>query len=113
MFGIDGPEFLVILLVLIIVIGPKDLPKILKAIAKVRTYMRSTANELRRQFDDVISQIELDNLQKTYSDINDLNPSKQLTETFDTIQDAVEDIHDSFDVKIIRHKSEIDKEDIS
>ncbi|WP_375607684.1 MULTISPECIES: Sec-independent protein translocase protein TatB [unclassified Bartonella] len=110
MFGIDGSEFVVILLVLIIVIGPKDLPKILKAIAKVRAYVCSTVNELRYQFDDAIRQIELDNLQKTCSDINDLNPSKKLTETFDPIQDAVEDIHDNSDVKATHHKLEKDEE---
>ncbi|WP_375649052.1 twin-arginine translocase subunit TatB [Bartonella sp. OT172YNZD] len=108
MFGIDGPEFVVILLVLIIVVGPKDLPKILKTIAKVRAYMCSTANELRHQFDDAIRQIELDDLQNTFSNISD--SSKKLTETFDPIQNTLEDIRDNLDVKITHHKSEKGKE---
>ncbi|WP_375679119.1 MULTISPECIES: twin-arginine translocase subunit TatB [unclassified Bartonella] len=108
MFGIDGPEFIVILLVLIIVVGPKDLPKILKTVAKIRAYMYSTANELRHQFDDVIKQIERDNLQKVCSDISD--SSKKLTETFDPIQNTLEDIHDNLDVKATHHKSKKDKE---
>ncbi|WP_375643088.1 MULTISPECIES: twin-arginine translocase subunit TatB [unclassified Bartonella] len=108
MFGIDGPEFIVILLVLIIVVGPKDLPKILKAVAKIRAYVYSTANELRHQFDDAIRQIELDALQKTCSNISD--SSKKLTETFDPIQNTLEDIHDNLDVKATHHKSKKDKE---
>ncbi|WP_375631753.1 MULTISPECIES: twin-arginine translocase subunit TatB [unclassified Bartonella] len=108
MFGIDGPEFIVILLVLIIVVGPKDLPKILKTVAKIRAYVYSTANELRHQFDDVIKQIERDNLQKVCSDISD--SSKKLTETFDPIQNTLEDIHDNLDVKATHHKSKKDKE---
>lgn len=108
MFGIDGPELVVILLVLIIVIGPKDLPKILKIIAKVRAYVYSTANEFRHQFDDLIKQIERDDLQKTCSDIND--SSKKLAETFDSIQNTLEDIHDNLDVKATHHKSKKDKE---
>ncbi|WP_375679662.1 twin-arginine translocase subunit TatB [Bartonella sp. AP7XZML] len=108
MFGIDGPEFIVILLVLIIVVGPKDLPKILKTVAKIRAYMYSTANELRHQFDDVIKQIERDNLQKVCSDISD--SSKKLTEIFDPIQNTLEDIHDNLDVKATHHKSKKDKE---
>ncbi|CAK01249.1 twin-arginine translocase TatA/TatE family subunit [Bartonella tribocorum] len=108
MFGIDGPELVVILLVLIIVIGPKDLPKILKTIAKLRAYVSSTANELRHQFDDVIKQIERDDLQKTCPDIN--NSSKKLAETFDPTQNTLEDIYDNWDVKATHHKSKKDKE---
>ncbi|WP_273791130.1 MULTISPECIES: twin-arginine translocase subunit TatB [unclassified Bartonella] len=108
MFGIDGPEFIVILLVLIIVVGPKDLPKILKTVAKIRAYVYSTANELRHQFDDVIKQIERDDLQKVCSDISD--SSKKLAETFDPIQNTLEDIHDNLDVKATHHKSKKDKE---
>ncbi|WP_375656765.1 Sec-independent protein translocase protein TatB [Bartonella sp. CM120XJJH] len=108
MFGIDGLEFVVILLVLIIVVGPKDLPKILKTIAKVRAHMCLMANELRHQFDDAIRQIELDDLQKTCSNISD--SSKKVTETFDPIQNTLENIHDNLDIKATHHKSEKGKE---
>ncbi|WP_375633109.1 MULTISPECIES: twin-arginine translocase subunit TatB [unclassified Bartonella] len=108
MFGIDGPEFIVILLVLIIVVGPKDLPKILKTVAKIRAYVYSTANELRHQFDDAIRQIERDDLQKVCSDISD--SSKKLAETFDPTQNILEDIHDNWDVKETHHKFKKDKE---
>ncbi len=47
MFGIDGPEFLVILVILIIVVELKDLPKMLRTIAKAVAYVRSTANKFR------------------------------------------------------------------
>lgn len=83
MFGIDGPEFIVILIVLIVVVGPKDLPKMLKAIGKATARMRTTANEFRRQFDEAMHEAELDDLQKTLTDVKDLNPRKKLTEIFD------------------------------
>ncbi|WP_455481160.1 Sec-independent protein translocase protein TatB [Bartonella sp. B12(2025)] len=110
MFGIDGPEFLVILLVLIVVVGPKDLPKMLKTIAKAIAYVRSTANEFRHQFDDAMKQVELDDLQKTLSDISDFSPRKELTETFNSIHDAIGDIRDNFDVNTTHYKTENDKE---
>ncbi|UTO29178.1 Sec-independent protein translocase protein TatB [Bartonella harrusi] len=109
MFGIDGPEFLVILLVLIVVVGPKDLPKMLKTIARTIAYIRSIANEFRHQFDDAMRQVELDDLQKTLSDISDLNLNKEVTENFDPIHDVVGSIHDNFDVNTTHHKSEKDK----
>ncbi|GAA4659493.1 Sec-independent protein translocase protein TatB [Bartonella pachyuromydis] len=106
MFGIDGPEFLLILLVFIVVVGPKDLPKMLKTMARAIAYVRSTAKEFRHQFDDAMRQVELDDLQKTLSDINNLNLKSKLTETFNPIHDAVEDIGSNFDGKTVHHKSE-------
>lgn len=70
MFGIDGPEFLVILLVLIVVVGPKDLPKMLGTMARVMAYVRSKGNEFRHQFDDAMRQAQLDDLQKTIAEIS-------------------------------------------
>ena len=99
MFGIDGPEFIVILIVLIVVVGPKDLPKMLKAIGKATARMRSTANEFRRQFDEAMREAELDDLQKTLSDVKDLDPRKKLTEIFDPIRDVAKDVKASIDVQ--------------
>ena len=98
MFGIDGPEFIVILIVLIVVVGPKDLPKMLKAIGKATARMRSTANEFRRQFDEAMREAELDDLQKTLTDVKDLDPRKKLTEIFDPIRDVAKDVKASIDV---------------
>lgn len=97
MFGIDGPEFVVILIVLIVVVGPKDLPKMLKALGKATARMRSTANEFRRQFDEAMHEAELDDLQKTISDVKDLDPRKKLTDLFDPIRDVAKDVKASID----------------
>ncbi|CAM1642714.1 Sec-independent protein translocase protein TatB [Bartonella apihabitans] len=97
MFGIDGPEFIVILIVLIVVVGPKDLPKMLKAIGKATARMRTTANEFRRQFDEAMHEAELDDLQKTLTDVKDLDPRKKLTEIFDPIRDVAKDVKASID----------------
>ncbi|WP_336294141.1 Sec-independent protein translocase protein TatB [Bartonella sp. CB169] len=109
MFGIDGQEFLVILLIFIVVVGPRDLPKLLKTIAKAMAYVHSTANEFRHQLDNAIRQAELDDLRKTLPDISDLNPSKELTEVLNPIHDAVRDIRDNFCGNAPHYKSENDK----
>ncbi|WP_273759483.1 Sec-independent protein translocase protein TatB [Bartonella sp. ML70XJBT.G] len=109
MFGIDGPEFLVILLVLIVVVGPKDLPKMLKTMARAIAYVRSTAKEFRHQFDDAMKQAELNELQKTLSDMNDLDLNRKLTETFNPFHDAVEDIRNNYDGKTTHYKLKKEK----
>ncbi|WP_297322717.1 Sec-independent protein translocase protein TatB [uncultured Bartonella sp.] len=101
MFGIDGPEFIVILIVLIVVVGPKDLPKMLKALGKATARMRTTANEFRRQFDEAMHEADLDDLQKTISDVGNLDPRKKLTKIFDPIRDVAKDVKASIEVKEI------------
>lgn len=110
MFGIDGSEFLVILLVLIVVVGPKDLPKMLKAMAKAIAYVRSTANEFHHQFDDAMKQADLSDLRKTLSDINDLNLTKELTEFLDPIHGTGEGIRNGCGKNAAHHKSKKDED---
>ncbi|AQX28290.1 Sec-independent protein translocase protein TatB [Bartonella sp. JB15] len=104
MLGIDGSEFLVILLIFVIVVGPKDLPKMLKVIAKAFTYVRSTANEFRHHFDDAMKQAELDDLKKILSDTGDFNFRKDLEAAYDSIYDEKKGVSDNSDFNTTPHK---------
>lgn len=108
MLGIDGSEFLVILIVFIVVVGPKDLPKMLKTIAKIIAYVRSITKEFRYQFDEAIRQAELDDLHNSLSDIHAPHLGQKLKENRNPLHEAVEDISD-LDGSIIYHKSEKNK----
>ncbi|WP_438721971.1 Sec-independent protein translocase protein TatB [Bartonella rochalimae] len=110
MFGIDGSEFLVILLIFIIVVGPKDLPKMLRVIARAIAYMRSTANEFRHHFDDAIKQAELDDLKKILPNTSDLNSKKEFKKSCDSRYNKKGDISGNFNVDTALHKSEKDIE---
>ncbi|EJF81881.1 Sec-independent protein translocase protein TatB [Bartonella doshiae] len=109
MFGIDAPELFVILLVLIVVVGPKDLPKMLRAMAKTIAYVRSIMHEFRYQFDDAMRQVECDDMQKTLSSISDLNSREESTETVNPTHSAREGMRDGFEGNTLRHKSEKEK----
>ena len=62
MFGIDGSEILVILLVALVVVGPKDLPKLMRKVGQWAGRARAMADQFRRTFDDMARQTELDEL---------------------------------------------------
>lgn len=98
MFGIDGPEFLVILLVLIVVVGPKDLPQMMRSFGKFVARMRTTANEFRQQFDDAMREADLDEVRKTLSEVADLDPRKKLTRVFDPFRDVAKDMRSSLTI---------------
>ena len=49
MFNIGGAELIVILLIAFVVVGPKDLPKIARALGRFVRYIRSIVEEVKRE----------------------------------------------------------------
>lgn len=62
MFDIGWSEMLLVAVVAIIVVGPKDLPKMLRAFGKAIGGMRKMAGDFQRQFDDAVREAELDEI---------------------------------------------------
>ena len=60
MFGVDSPELLVIAVVALVVIGPKELPGLLRTWGKWMSQMRGMASEFRGHVDEMVRQSELD-----------------------------------------------------
>ena len=84
MFGIDSPELLVIAIVALVVIGPKELPGLLRTWGKWMAQMRGMAAEFRGHVDEMVRQSELDEVKKqltdasTGVDLQALDPTKQI-----------------------------------
>jgi sec-independent protein translocase protein TatB len=62
--GMGGLELVVIALAALVVIGPKDLPMLLRRLGKFTAKVRGMANEFRASFDELARQSELDELRK-------------------------------------------------
>ena len=58
------PELLVIAAIALIVVGPKDLPILLRKVGRFVAHMRGMAAEFRASFDELARQSELDELRK-------------------------------------------------
>jgi sec-independent protein translocase protein TatB len=61
---IGGTELLVIAAVALIVVGPKDLPVLLRKLGQFVARMRGMASEFRASFDEMARQSELDELRR-------------------------------------------------
>lgn len=72
MFDISGGEFLVIGLVALIVIGPKELPGLLRTVGNSMGKLRRMAGDFRQQFDDAMREAEMADAQKKMEDTADL-----------------------------------------
>ncbi len=69
MFDIGWSEMLVVAMIAIIVVGPKDLPKALRAVSKVVAKGRALAREFQSGLDDVMRQAELDDIKKSVESV--------------------------------------------
>ena len=62
MFDIAWSELMVIAVVAVVVVGPKDLPKMMRAAGQWMGRARAMADQFRRSFDDMARQSELEEL---------------------------------------------------
>ncbi len=96
MFDIGWTELLIIAVVAIIIVGPKDLPGMLRSLGRYAGKMKRAAGEFRSQFDDALRDSELDELRSVVSDMGDLNPVNQIrdsvTDTLNPLKETADDI---------------------
>jgi sec-independent protein translocase protein TatB len=64
MFDIAWSELLIIGVVALVVVGPKDLPKLMRTAGQWMGRARAMADQFKRSFDDMARQAELDELRK-------------------------------------------------
>jgi sec-independent protein translocase protein TatB len=95
MFDIGGGELLVIGIVALVVIGPKELPGLLRTAGNAMGKVRRMAAEFRGQFDEAMREAEIDQAKKAFTDINDT--AKSATTSFnplDTIRNEIKAVKD-------------------
>ncbi len=71
MFDIASSEFLLVMLVALVVIGPKDLPRVLSAVGKWVGKARGVAAQFRSGFDEMVRESELQDLEKKWKAENE------------------------------------------
>ncbi len=92
MLDVGWTELVVIAIVLIIVVGPKDLPPMLRTFGKMMSKMRGMAADFRHQFDEALREADLDDVRKTLSDAQKLNPANSLREAMNPLRQMGNDI---------------------
>lgn len=73
--GIGGSELVIIAIVALVVVGPKDLPKLLRQLGRFVGKMRGMADDFKASFDDMARQSELDELRREVEALRTNNPA--------------------------------------
>ena len=106
MFDFGWQEFLVIAFVLVLVVGPKDLPKVLKTVTKYIRNMRQMASEFHRGIEkmadesdlkDSFNELKNNNIDKTIQ--SHLDPDNEVTKALQQAKDSADLANETNKVK--------------
>lgn len=86
---IGGTELLVIAAVALIVVGPKDLPVLLRKLGQFVARMRGMASEFRASFDEMARQSELDELRREVQAMRSGQFTNPVQEAADAAKDSM------------------------
>tara|TARA_R110002060_G_C2053551_1_gene94879 strand:- start:98 stop:448 length:351 start_codon:yes stop_codon:yes gene_type:complete len=88
--GIGFSELLILALAALIIVGPKDLPLMMRKAGQMVAKARSMAREFQAAFEDIARQSELEDLRK---EIEDLKRNNAMTEAQDDLANMESDIN--------------------
>lgn len=100
MFDIGWTEMLVIAIVMIVVVGPKDLPKMLRTFGKTTTKLRSMAGDFQKQFNEALKEAELDDVKKSVDTLRGLNPTNEIKKQLNPFEKAAADVRAGLDAAL-------------
>jgi sec-independent protein translocase protein TatB len=83
MFDIGWSELLVLAVVAIVVVGPKDLPKLMRSIGHYGGKLRRAAGDFQRQFEEAMRESEVDEVKKALDSVRTETPSLDLNAPVD------------------------------
>jgi sec-independent protein translocase protein TatB len=70
MFDVAPTELLLVALVALVVIGPKDLPRVMRTVGHWVNQMRGMARQFRSGFDEMVRQADIEDLERKWAEEN-------------------------------------------
>jgi sec-independent protein translocase protein TatB len=74
MFDISWTELLVIAVVAIVVVGPKDLPRALRTVGRFAGKAKRMARDFQNQFNEALREAEIDTIRKEVESVAKIDP---------------------------------------
>ena len=90
MLDIGFPEFLLISFVLLIVVGPKDLPKVLRSISSFVRKIKSMASQFHSGIDDLANEAEISDLRK---EVDKIDKNSLIEDNISEIKELEDDVN--------------------
>ena len=106
MFSFGWGEILLILVVVIIVVGPKDIPKFLRQIGNLSKSIKKISREFKSSLNQIAEETDLKDVKNSITEVTDLNKAldiksslkneiKTIKETISSVEEDVSKINKS------------------
>ena len=106
MFSFGWGEILLILLVVIIVVGPKDIPKFLRQIGNLSKSIKKISREFKSSLNQIAEETDLKDVKNSITEVTDLNKDldiksnlkneiKTIKETISSVEEDVSNLNKS------------------
>ena len=92
MLDVGWSEMLVIAVVMIVVVGPKDLPKMLRTFGRTTAKLRAMAGDFQKQFNEALKEAELDDVKKSVDSLRSMNPANEIKKSLNPFEKAAADV---------------------
>jgi sec-independent protein translocase protein TatB len=89
MFEIGWTELLLIAVVAIVVIGPKDLPRAMRVVGQWTARMKRMARDFQGQFNEALKEAELDGVQKDLQSLSKIDPIGRVRKELSEIETSM------------------------
>jgi sec-independent protein translocase protein TatB len=83
MFDFAGSEIAIIGVVALVLIGPKDMPIAIRAVARTLKKARRLAGEFQQHVDEMVREADLGDVQSTFQDLNGMNLKQAIANAVD------------------------------
>lgn len=92
MFDIGWQELFIVAILAIIVVGPKDLPRVLKTVMGLVRKGKGMAREFQSGVDEMVREADLDDLKKEAQSLKSMDFAKEMENTIDPTGDISKSI---------------------
>lgn len=103
--GFGGGELFVLAILAIIIVGPKDLPKMMRTVGRLVGQARNMAKDFQRSFDEMGRESELEDLRKEINALKEANPVADVRKE---LRDMERDLRSPDEVKADKIKAAAD-----
>ena len=83
--GIGMPEMLVVLVLALVVVGPQQLPVLMRRVGRMVGQARAMAREFQHSFDEIGRETELSELRKEIEALKQANPIEEIRGELDQV----------------------------
>ena len=94
MLSFGWSEIALTAIVVIIIVGPKEIPNLLKQVSNFSKSLRKISRQFKSSLNDLAEEADIKDIKKSISEISkikqDIDPSNELKEEIKSIQDTIQ-----------------------